>query len=453
MKFQISNIVVDGKSTTLSYPTFGNENVFTILVGKNASGKTKILSKIANSYIFNKEKFIFQREIFEANNSQQEPSQVIAVSNSRFDRFPDPYRSIFSRDRYETHSNQKVFDVDYHYLGLGSYRSSPHIIISNAVAPIINGLENNKKNPEVIAKMLDYIGFLPAFHIELKRSRPAKEFYPKLYPQELISLLYEEFQHACAFHKNKSIRIFNFEEEILPGLLYFTSQNPKNKSLSYNIDLVNDGRENREFYEISKYLPSLIECGLFTVTKFSLFNKTTKDKLPMHLASSGQQCMLLMFFGMAGVIKDGSLICIDEPEISLHPRWQAEFIETLQNSFSKYRGCHFVIATHSPQIVSGLDSENGFVADLESGETLLLSAYSKKSADFQLAQIFHEPGFKNEYIIRILLVILSKLAKRESPTEEDLIKLEAINKIQHRLEDSDPVLHIFHQVKMLIGKK
>lgn len=453
MKFQINNIIVDAKSTTLSHPTFNNENVFTILVGKNASGKTKILSKIANSYIFNKETFIFQREIFETNNSQQQPSQVIAVSNSRFDRFPDPYRSIFSRDRYETHSNQKEFEVDYHYLGLGNYRSSPHNIISNAVAPIIHGFENNKNNPEVIAKILDYIGFLPAFHIEIKRFRPRKEFYLELHPEELKHSLYEEFQHACTSHKNKSIKAFNFEEEILPGLLYFSNQNPRNKSFSYTIDLINERRENREFFEISKYLPNLIECGLFIVTKFSLFNKTTKDKLPMHLASSGQQCMLLMFFGMAGLMKDGSLICIDEPEISLHPRWQAEFIDTLQNAFSTYRGCHFVIATHSPQIVSGLTSENGFVADLESGEILLPSDYSKKSSDFQLTQIFHEPGFKNEYIIRTLLVILSKLVKLELLSDEDFTKLEVINKIKHRLEDSDPVLHIFHQVKMLIGKK
>jgi hypothetical protein len=274
----------------------------------------------------------------------------------------------------------------------------------------------------------------------------------KSYPESWLGNHHDEFMRAQSFIRGKTNREFNFEQEILPGLLYFSARFDKNRSLSVNVNLVNGWRESGDYREILNFAPNLIEAGLLKVSKFSLFDKITKDKLPLHLASSGQQCMLLMFFGMAGLIKDGSLICIDEPEISLYPRWQAEFIGILQNAFSKYRGCHFLIATHSPQIVSGLISRNGFVADLEGGKILLSDDYSRKSADYQLMQIFHEPGFKNEYLIRTLLVILSKLVKQESPSYEDFIKLGVIEKIQDRLEVSDPVFHLFQQIQMLTGK-
>lgn len=160
--------------------------------------------------------------------------------------------------------------------------------------------------------------------------------------------------------------------------------------------------------------------------------------------------MLLMFLGIAAVIKDNSLICIDEPEISLHPRWQAEFIGILQKAFSNYRGCHFLIATHSPQLVSGLTSSSGFVADLETKSLLLPDEYAKKSADYQLSEVFHEPGFKNEYLTRVLLVILSKLVKGECISNEDKSRLRTIEHARSRLDDADPVLHLLDQVKMMV---
>ncbi|MBO2007151.1 ATP-binding protein [Serratia marcescens] len=66
-----------------------------------------------------------------------------------------------------------------------------------------------------------------------------------------------------------------------------------------------------------------------------------KSKISLFQTSSGQQCMILMMIGIVSSISDNSLVCIDEPEISLHPKWQLEFISILQRTFSDYRGCHF----------------------------------------------------------------------------------------------------------------
>ena len=49
--------------------------------------------------------------------------------------------------------------------------------------------------------------------------------------------------------------------------------------------------------------------------------------------------------------KPGSLILIDEPEISLHVAWQREFLSDLAE-VAKLARFDALIATHSPQIIA-----------------------------------------------------------------------------------------------------
>jgi hypothetical protein len=98
-----------------------------------------------------------------------------------------------------------------------------------------------------------------------------------------------------------------------------------------------------------------------------------------------------------------------------------------------------------------LTSENGFVADLETSNLLRPEDYAKKSADYQLSEVFHEPGYKNEYLIRTLLVILSKVNKGQPLSSLDRSKLRELEYVRDRLDESDPVLHLLDQVKVMAG--
>ncbi|PNU29376.1 AAA family ATPase, partial [Serratia marcescens] len=93
----------------------------------------------------------------------------------------------------------------------------------------------------------------------------------------------------------------------------------------------------------------------------------------LRLASSGEQCILLSLLGIAANISDNTLILIDEPEISLHPEWQEKYISLLMNIFERYQSCLFVIATHSPQIVSKLNPRGSYIYTIQNDE--LLDAY------------------------------------------------------------------------------
>jgi predicted ATPase len=62
------------------------------------------------------------------------------------------------------------------------------------------------------------------------------------------------------------------------------------------------------------------------------------------------------------------LICIDEPELGLHPDWIKLVAELLQSAASRTQ---VVVTTHSPQLVSQLSPDQIIVADKGNGETRL----------------------------------------------------------------------------------
>lgn len=81
--------------------------------------------------------------------------------------------------------------------------------------------------------------------------------------------------------------------------------------------------------------------------------------------SSGQRAYFNLFSSiwngmqnqrLAPVKRQGTLICIDEGDLYLHPQWQIEFIDRLIKSLPKISGgkIQIVITTHSPILISDL---------------------------------------------------------------------------------------------------
>ena len=62
------------------------------------------------------------------------------------------------------------------------------------------------------------------------------------------------------------------------------------------------------------------------------------------------------------------LICIDEPEIGLHPDWIKLVAEMMQSAAARTQ---VIVATHSPQIIAELDPDQVIVTEKENGETRL----------------------------------------------------------------------------------
>ena len=62
--------------------------------------------------------------------------------------------------------------------------------------------------------------------------------------------------------------------------------------------------------------------------------------------SSGEQQVLILFSYIAFNSQDGKIFIIDEPELSLHIKWQEDFLEKLELITPKTT--QLILATHSP---------------------------------------------------------------------------------------------------------
>lgn len=72
--------------------------------------------------------------------------------------------------------------------------------------------------------------------------------------------------------------------------------------------------------------------------------------IPLTHLSSGEQHELILLYDLLFNVAAGSLVMIDEPELSLHVSWQRRFVDDMLK-VSKVRSFRFVIATHSPQVI------------------------------------------------------------------------------------------------------
>lgn len=168
--------------------------------------------------------------------------------------------------------------------------------------------------------------------------------------------------------------------------------------------------------------------------------------MSLKRASSGEQCLLVIMLGIAGHITDYSTILIDEPEISLHPRWQEEFIIMLTSAFSSYRGCQFIIATHSPQIISRLKDEGCYITSLTDNRIFRASEFSNRSADYQLAELFDAPGIMNEYIARLAFSLLSKIKASKCVSPDNLRELNQLQTLAENVDRDDPTMDLVQSV-------
>lgn len=76
------------------------------------------------------------------------------------------------------------------------------------------------------------------------------------------------------------------------------------------------------------------------------------DPVSVDQLSSGEQHLLALFTMLLFSAEVGSIVFVDEPEISLHAAWKHEFIKDIEAvaELSKHT---VILATHSTSIVNG----------------------------------------------------------------------------------------------------
>jgi len=419
------------KLVKLSYVA-KSKNVFSVLVGKNGTGKSTFLGNLTVDIIRDYQNL--QSEILFNNLSRTKnfPSQVIAVSTSPFDKFP--------LNRFGRVS-------EYTYLGLRDLFSSNIGLsyLSKIIASLIESVSLDNSQASEIGAVLDYLGYFDKLHIKF-RQFTSEKFRKKILDMENPIEILNYSNHNPIRHFNR--RFFINKDSTV-------NERKIKKLKKIIIDFENEQYFQERFYKInfdkngldlnykhSDEILFLINAGIIRLENVEIRSKEDGHLFSIKDASSGEQSILLSILGIASKISDNSLICIDEPEVCLHPQWQEKYIELLVNTFDRYKRCHFIIATHSPQIISNLPYKNSFIINMSNNSILESSTIVNKSSDFQLARIFNYPGNKNEYLARIALNIFTKVSKRKMFDDDDLINFEILYEVKDLIDPLDPVFDL-----------
>ena len=89
-----------------------------------------------------------------------------------------------------------------------------------------------------------------------------------------------------------------------------------------------------------------------------IFENSAGEELDVNNLSSGEKQLFLRTLSIKMLEPKNSIILIDEPELSLHPKWQQRIIEVYKKIGENNQ---IIIATHSPHILGSVTSENIFI--------------------------------------------------------------------------------------------
>ena len=89
-----------------------------------------------------------------------------------------------------------------------------------------------------------------------------------------------------------------------------------------------------------------------------VFENSAGEEFDINDLSSGEKQLFLRTLSIKMLEPKNSIILIDEPELSLHPKWQQRIIEVYKKIGENNQ---IVIATHSPHILGSVSNENIFI--------------------------------------------------------------------------------------------
>lgn len=171
-------------------------------------------------------------------------------------------------------------------------------------------------------------------------------------------------------------------------------------------------------------------------------------------ASSGELALISSLLFLIANRDENPVILVDEPENSLHPSWQREYIDKLLNAL-EYRGATVVIATHAPLVVTGaLASSRELVSvfQIDGGNAeridLTDSARSTESIEAILWRAFEVITPASHYVSEELVGVVAQLEQGEIGAEAAIARVNSMD--EHSFDAQQHAF--FGAVRELINK-
>lgn len=383
-------------------------NRFSVLIGKNGSGKSSLLADIANYF-----------QGISNQKTRRIPSRLVTFIN-----FTGPYRSLphefltrLEEDQRRSGPNRIIAvamtpydkfrqsprdDGKGNYFYIGHKRGNNlHSPIFRTIDRLVSDLERFERISEGVVNIFDFLDLHPEIHLRYKWSSAITNINST---DDLLAYI-SNFTAKSEADNNSTWRpdvTLSKSRDYYIEAFESISINRSNYSIKY-FEMNIDFRRTRQLNEFQlDNLQLLREIGLVSLVRIDVVDKSG-IKFNLQNSSSGQLSLLTSTLGILSVLEEGSLILIDEPEVSLHPEWQREYITVLQQAVDTYYGCHVIIATHSPLIVASAFQDMKVLSLDAENKNFEPSGSFPSSSDYTLLEVFGTVTDENLYLRELLI--------------------------------------------------
>lgn len=354
------------------------------------------------------------------------PERVIALSMTPFDKFPMGNEA----------SRRASLDGDvpiYTYFGMRDRtgRSSVSALLDRAILGLLS--RSDRDDRLRIATVFELIGYTSILTVAW---RPESiTFIRELLDVDDFELLERDrYVDRIMGHLRSSGRSLHDVQEAARIALDMLNSDG---FVEVEFDVENPGEHARWLFS---QMQLLRQCGLLRLFGVEA-ERTTGEVIDLKLASSGELSIAISFMSLASTLQDTSLVLIDEPEINLHPEWQAKYIDLLTSTFESFRNCHFILATHSPLVLS--DAPPWATVCSVSDRTPEAGVeVSGQPVDYLLAKAFQTVSSSNYFLQEMLMKAVTLAADGETNSPEFKAAIGELKELKLLIRDNRGIVEL-----------
>ena len=344
-----------------------SKNRISVIIGENGTRKSFLLRQILEQAVT---QIRVEKELAAGildSGFAKTPSKVVAVSSIPTDRFP-------SKPAASDRLRGSKYDVD-HYSYIGP-RTAGNILSRNqSVDTVIRAILENpgvvSERASFLNRILSQLDLCDHYTIGLDLSTAARTITSSGGVRHYIERRIREAQtgrlsqKAELFSKYEKFASSTKGRHLIELIEVGQSRSPFRPKPNgtaaefpffISVDTLRGGLDTNIGGETDA-LRWAMEIGYLRPARLT-FTRKNGQKVNQDDLSAGQWSLFSVMTSLALSIQDNTLILLDEPESGLHPAWQRTFLDLFNDAISHAKGCHALVATHSPLILSSLNPES-----------------------------------------------------------------------------------------------